>query len=69
MRILVTLAVALAIMAGLVVAIVAAGRMLTEGAKALTEKGPMTGSTLSKIAYGVLWLLVAGVSAGLIGAA
>ena len=69
MRIIVTLALALAIMAGLVFAIVAVSTAATAGARAVSERTPVTAGTLAKVSYAVLWCLVAGVSAGLIGGA
>ncbi len=67
MRILITLAAAVAITVGLVLAIVTAGAALTAGARTAVEQTPVTGGTLSKVAFAVLWCLVFGVSAGLIG--
>mgnify|MGYP006279748629 FL=1 len=67
MRILITLAAAFAIMAGLVFGIVMAGTMLAQGAQAAAARTPATSGTVSRVAYAVLWLLVAGTAAGLIG--
>ncbi|MEM1429550.1 MAG: hypothetical protein AAGG09_08845 [Pseudomonadota bacterium] len=69
MRILITLAAAAAIMAGLVIGIAMAGAMLTRTAQAAAaQTGPnFTSGTLSKVAFVVLWCLVAGTAAGLIG--
>jgi hypothetical protein len=67
MRILITLAAAFAIMAGLVFGIVMAGQAVSRGAQAAAAHVPVTSGTLSKVAFVVLWFLVAGVSAGLIG--
>jgi hypothetical protein len=67
MRILITLAAAVAIMVGLVLAIVTAGAALTAGARTAVAHTPVTTGTLAKVAFAVLWCLVFGVSAGLIG--
>jgi hypothetical protein len=67
MRILITLAAAFAIMAGLVFGIVMAGTVLAQGAQTAAARTQVTSGTVSKIAYGVLWLLVAGTAAGLLG--
>ncbi|NBC95663.1 MAG: hypothetical protein GVY27_04820 [Deinococcus-Thermus bacterium] len=69
MRILISLAAALAILAGVVMGIVMAGAVIGKGAQAAVAQTPVTTSTVSKVAFVVLWLLVAGVSAGLIGGA
>lgn len=68
MRILITLAAAAALMAGLVIGIVLAASMITKGAPngAVTLGGTSEGM-LSKVAFAVLWVLVAGVATGLIG--
>jgi hypothetical protein len=69
MRILIILAAAAAIMAGLVIGIAMAGAMLTRSAEAVAARaaGPVSSGTLSKVAFAVLWCLVAGTAAGLIG--
>lgn len=68
MRILIAVAIAFAVMAGLVLAIVTAGAALATGARAAVEQTPVTAGTLAKVAFAVLWCLVFGVSTGLIGA-
>jgi hypothetical protein len=42
---------------------------VTAGARSAVEHTPVTAGTLAKVAFGVLWCLVFGVSAGLIGGA
>ena len=71
MRILIILAAAAAIMAGLVIGIATAGAMLTRSAETVAARAsaPVTSGTLSKVAFVVLWFLVAGTAAGLIGGA
>ncbi len=68
MRILITLAAAAALMAGLVIGIVVAASLVTKGApngQGILDSG--SDSMISKVAFAVLWCLVAGVATGLIG--
>ncbi|MEO1677906.1 MAG: hypothetical protein AAFU80_07060 [Pseudomonadota bacterium] len=67
MRMIIMLAVVMAIMVGLVLAIVTAATALARTSQEALAGTPITSSTISKIAFAVLWLLVVGVSAGLIG--
>jgi hypothetical protein len=67
MRILIALALVMAVMAGLTALILAIG---TAVAKAGGDTGwGEPGAVVPRVAFGVLWLLVAGVAAGLIGGA
>lgn len=68
MRIIVSLVAALAIMAGIVLLIVMAGATVARSTESAISRAPMTYNTLSKVAFALLWLLVAGTSAGWIGA-
>ena len=67
MRILISIAVAFAIMLVLVLAIVSVGTTLARASSEIVRQTPVTASTLSKVAFAVLWCLVAGTAAGLIG--
>ncbi|MEM0937306.1 MAG: hypothetical protein AAF646_13180 [Pseudomonadota bacterium] len=71
MRILIILAATAAIMAGLVFAIVMAAALLSRGASTVAAQTTALAApkTLSRVAFAVLWLLVAGAAAGLIGGA
>ncbi|MDT0682516.1 hypothetical protein RM543_07460 [Roseicyclus sp. F158] len=54
--------------AALLLGIVAAGRLLLSARDSQPAEGPIGSGTVQKVAFGILWLLVAGVSTGLIGA-
>ncbi|WP_116083083.1 hypothetical protein [Tropicimonas sp. IMCC34011] len=54
--------------AALLLGIVAAGRLLLSAREPQPAEGPIRSGTVQKVAFGILWLLVAGVSTGLIGA-
>lgn len=69
MRILIALALATAVMAALVVVILAIGSAVTKAAGDVAARGPVQSGFVSKVAFVLLWLLVAGISAGLIGGA
>ena len=67
MRALISVAIALAVMAAIVIGIVAVATTLSRGATEVVARAPVTGTTLSKVAFVLLFALVAGVSSGLIG--
>ena len=66
MRILVAIVLSLAVMAGAVVLILAIGSAVAKTAGAAVAQGPVRGGMVPRVAFGLLWLLIAGVSAGLI---
>lgn len=72
MRILFALALAFAVMLGLVLVILAVGhqigRSVSGGLAASAAGGPFArNGMLAKVVFGLLWLLIAGVASGLIG--
>ena len=69
MRLLFALAVGLAVMAGLVIAIVMAGAVIARSTEAVLTRDSLQRGAIPKVAFALLWLLVAGISAGLIGGA
>jgi len=69
MRMLIAIATALAVMAAIVVGVVAVATTLTRGAEAAVARVPASASTLARVAFGLLVVLVAGVASGLIGGA
>ncbi|WP_068109515.1 hypothetical protein [Tropicimonas marinistellae] len=68
MRILVSLVLALAVMAALVVGITLAGAAIAGSAGKAFDEGPMKSGLIPRIAFIILWVLVFGVSLGVIGA-
>ena len=69
MRILVSVALAIAVMAALVVGITLAGAALAGSAGKAFEQGPMQSGFVPRIAFILLWVLIFGAAAGLVGAA
>ncbi|WP_116133883.1 hypothetical protein [Tropicimonas sp. IMCC34043] len=68
MRILLSLALSVIVLVGLVMAIAMAGAALAGSAGKAFEQGPVQSGLVPRIAFILLWLLVFGTSAGLIGA-
>ena len=68
MRILVTFALAVMVMAALVVGITLAGVAVASSAGKAFDEGPMRSGFVPRVAYVLLWVLIFGASAGLIGA-
>lgn len=71
MRLLIALVLALAVMAGLVVALIAVGgvlgRSVQGGVAAAQAGGPFArDGILAKVAFGILWLLIFGAAFGFI---
>mgnify|MGYP006285565531 FL=1 len=66
-RILMALALGLAVLAGLMLVIVVAGSAVARAADAAVTRMPGPAGTVPKVAFVLLWLLVAGIAAGLIG--
>lgn len=69
MRILVSVALAIAVMAALVVGITLAGAALAGSASKAFDEGPMKSGLIPRVAFILLWVLVFGTSIGFIGAA
>jgi hypothetical protein len=67
MRVLISIAIALAVMAAIVVAIVAVATSLGRGGAEVVARAPVSGTMLSKVAFVLLFVIVAGVSSGAIG--
>lgn len=67
MHILIAIIIVLALMAGLVVAVAVLAASLARGAGYAMERGPMQSGAIPMVAYGLLWLLIAGTAAGFIG--
>lgn len=67
MRVLIALALALAVIAGVVFLIVEVAKALGSSSSPAPAEGPMQSGIVQKVAFGLLWLLVAGLSTGLIG--
>ncbi|SFC51258.1 hypothetical protein [Tropicimonas isoalkanivorans] len=68
MRILVSLVLAFAVMAALVIGITFAGMAVAGSAGKAFDQGPMKSGLVPRISFILLWVLVFGVSFGLIGA-
>ena len=68
MRILVSVALAIAVMAALVVGITLAGAAVANSAGRAFEQGPIKSGFVPRIAFILLWVLIFGTSLGLIGA-
>ena len=69
MRILVSVALAIAVMAALVVGITLAGAALASSAGKAFDQGPMRSGFVPRIAFILLWVLIFGTAIGFIGAA
>ncbi|MDV7141659.1 hypothetical protein R3X27_03080 [Tropicimonas sp. TH_r6] len=69
MRILVSVALAVAIMAALVIGITLAGRAVSRSAGQAVREGPMRSGFLPRVAYILLWFLIFGTASGFIGGA
>ncbi len=69
MRILVSVALAVAIMAALVIGITLAGRAVSVSAGQAVREGPMRSGFLPRVAYILLWILILGTASGFIGGA
>ncbi|MFD0978853.1 hypothetical protein [Tropicimonas aquimaris] len=67
MRILMSLALALVVMIALVVGIALAGAALAGSAGKAFDQGPMASGLVPRIAFILLWVLIFGVSLGMIG--
>ena len=67
MRILISLALALVVMAALVVGIALAGAALAGSAGKAFDQGPMTSGLVPRISFILLWVLIFGVSLGVLG--
>ncbi len=68
MRILVSLALALLVMAGLVIGIAVVGAAIAGSAGKAFDQGPIKSGLVPRLAFVLLWVLIFGVSLGLIGA-
>ena len=69
MRILVSLILTVAVMAALVVGVVMAGAMLANSAGNAAAAGPVKSGLVPRVAFVLLWVLIFGVSLGVIGGA
>lgn len=67
MQILISLALILVVMVALVVGLTLAALALAGSAGRAAEKGPMQSGFVPRVAFILLWVLVFGVSLGLIG--
>ncbi|SDI49833.1 hypothetical protein [Aliiruegeria lutimaris] len=68
MRILVSVMLAVAVMVALVVGITLAGAALAGSASKAFDQGPMKSGLIPRIAFILLWVLIFGISLGMIGA-
>ncbi len=69
MRLLVSVALAIAVMAALVVGVTLAGAALANSAGKAFEQGPMQSGFIPRVAFILLWVLIFGTAIGFIGAA
>lgn len=69
MRILVSVALAVAVMAALVIGVTLAGAALASSAGKAFDQGPMRSGLVPRVAFILLWVLIFGTTLGFIGGA
>ncbi|NDR58267.1 hypothetical protein [Aliiruegeria sabulilitoris] len=69
MRILVSVVLAIAVMTAMVIGITLAGAALAGSASKAFDQGPVKSGLIPRIAFILLWVLIFGISLGIIGAA
>lgn len=67
MRILIALALAIAAMVAVTIAILAIGTAITRATDGVTLRGSKGAGAVPKVAFVLLWCLVAGIALGMIG--
>lgn len=67
MRILIALALAMAAMVAVTLAILAIGTAITRATEGVSLRGTDGSSIVPKVAFGLLWCLIAGICLGLVG--